>query len=240
MTSMPPSTMSDFSAVVTAYWNTQFGSADTAFSVVVDPALRHERRLMLLQTVDGRERAAVTAAMADQLSLLRQPCATPADLRQRLIEAGIALHGADSVFYFDAAATLPEVDTTALRRLDSRDASAFAEFHAAASEQDHDDAYVELDHWAVFGAFVDDRLVCAASAYPWNDAAIADLGVLTLAPFRGRGLAREVVRRIAGHARAAGYEPQYRCQQDNAASLALARAAGLQLFGHWDLVSPDA
>lgn len=239
MTLMPPCPMSNFPATAIAYWNTLFGIADPAFSVVVDPALHHERRLMLLQTVDGCERVAVTPAMADQLSLLRQSCATPADFRQRLAAAGIALHGADSVFYFNAAAALPEVDTANLRRLDSGDASAFAEFHAAASAQDHDDAYVELDHWAVFGAFVDERLVCAASAYPWNDAPIADLGVLTLAPFRGRGLARAVVRAISRHARGASYEPQYRCQQDNAASLALARACGLQLFGHWDVISAD-
>lgn len=194
---------------------------------------------MLLQGVDGRERVALTPAMAATLSLDAQPCTNLAQLRQRLDAAGIILHGADSVFYFEAAASLSGSEAAGLRRLTGADVAAFAEFQAAASEQDRDDAYVELDHWAVFGVFVDARLVCAASAYPWGESAIADLGVLTLVPFRGRGLARAVVHAIARHARAQGYELQYRCQQDNAASLALARAAGLMLFGCWDTISQD-
>lgn len=233
--------MPDFPTAAVTYWNTLFGSDSAAFSVHIDAPLRDGRRVMLLQTVDGRERAAVAPALAERLSLQRQPCATSTAFRQRLADAGVALHGADSVFYFDAAAadTLPRHDTAGLRRLDAADAAAFAQFQAAASEQDLDDAYVELDHWAVFGAFVDDRLVCVGSAYPWDEAPIADLGVLTLAAFRGRGLARAVVHAIGRYARDAGYEPQYRCQHDNAASLALARAAGLRLFGHWDVIAAD-
>lgn len=46
-----------------------------------------------------------------------------------------------------------------------------------------DDANVELDNWAVFGSFEEHRLVSAASMYPWDNAQIADLGVLTLTPF---------------------------------------------------------
>jgi len=102
-----------------------------------------------------------------------------------------------------------------------------------------DDAYVELDHWAVFGTFEQDRLVGAASAYPWQDAQIADVGVLTLAPFRGRGHARRVVREICKYVYGQGYEPQYRCQLDNLASAAVAKAAGLTLFGTWEVISPD-
>lgn len=72
-------------------------------------------------------------------------------------------------------------------------------------------------------------------AYPWEDnAQIADLGVLTLTPFRGKGHARKVVRSISKYARDQGYEPQYRCQLDNLASTALAKAAGLTLFGKWE------
>lgn len=231
--------MPEFAAVVLDHWNALFGDSAASFAIAVQASVSPDRRLMLLQTADGRERVTLTPTMAGALSLDTQPCTNLAQFRQRLDDMGIALHGADSVFYFDAAQSLPGSDLPALRQLGQDDAAAFAEFHAAASEQDRDDAYVELDHWSVFGAFVDERLVCAASAYPWNDGPIADLGVLTLAPFRGRGLARAVVHAVARHARAAGYEPQYRCQQDNAASLALARAAGLILFGCWDTISRD-
>jgi hypothetical protein len=47
--------------------------------------------------------------------------------------------------------------------------AAFAEFQAAAIEQDLDDAYVELDHCLTFGAFQQNRLVAAASMYPWDE-----------------------------------------------------------------------
>ena len=36
-----------------------------------------------------------------------------------------------------------------------------------------------------------------------------------------------------------GFEPQYRCQLDNAASNMLAANLGLQLFGQWETVMPD-
>nr|WP_244183506.1 GNAT family N-acetyltransferase [Xenorhabdus kozodoii] len=79
----------------------------------------------------------------------------------------------------------------------------------------------------VFGAFEQNRLISAASMYPWEEAPIADLGVLTLVPFRGKGYASKVVRSISQYACTQGYEPQYRCQLDNQASVALAKAAGL-------------
>ncbi|WP_244590783.1 GNAT family N-acetyltransferase [Xenorhabdus hominickii] len=70
-----------------------------------------------------------------------------------------------------------------------------------------------------------------------GDAQIADTGVLTLESFRGKGHARKVVRAISKYAYIQGYEPQYRCQIDNFASSALARAAGLKLFGKWEIAS---
>ena len=149
--------------------------------------------------------------------------------------------GRGELFYFtDAAraALLRGGPERGVRRLTGRDGSLFAEFRSGASEQDLDEAYVELDHWAVFGSFEAGRLVCAASMYPWEGEQLADLGVLTLAPARGRGHARRVVRASCRHAFTRGFEPQYRCQLDNAPSIALARNAGLTLFGTWEVLSP--
>ncbi|WP_374020919.1 GNAT family N-acetyltransferase [Paenibacillus thiaminolyticus] len=163
--------------------------------------------------------------------------------RRKLNEAGVTLHGADYLFYFSEAekkVLLQEHLGGELRRLTEQDDAVFSEFQSSASEQDLDDAYVELDHWAVFGSFEQNRLVSAASMYPWDNAQIADLGVLTLTPFRGKGHARRVVRSISKYACEQGYEPQYRCQLDNLASASLAKAAGLTLFGKWDLISPDS
>jgi hypothetical protein len=48
------------------------------------------------------------------------------------------------------------------------------------------------------------------------------------------------VRAACRYAYARGLEPQYRCQRDNAASLALAAAAGLTWFGTWEVVAPES
>jgi len=128
-----------------------------------------------------------------------------------------------------------------LRRLTEHDNEVFSKFEYSASKEDLEDAYVKLDHWAVFGSFEQNHLVSVASMYPWmEDSQIADIGVLTLTPFRGKGHARKVVRAISKYACEQGYEPQYRCQLDNHASVLLAKAAGLTLLGKWDVISPDS
>lgn len=117
--------------------------------------------------------------------------------------------------------------------------ASFEEFTGAAPENELDEAFVELDHWLVFGTFIDDRLACAASMYPWRGTRLADLGVITLPEFRGRGVGRVTVRAMSAEALRRGYEPQYRCQFDNTASVALARAAGFTRFGGWEVIDPD-
>lgn len=235
--------MSLFPRVVDDYWNARFRGhvvhADTGFALTINAALDDDRRVMVLERDDGAA-AVVTPSLADTLDLLRSPTRSLAAFRQRLRQADVSLHGADRVFYCPAAPLAPR-DAPSLRRarrLVESDHPAFAEFHRRASAQDLDDAFVEWDHWAVFGVFDDDRLVGAASAYPWGDAPIADLGVLTLASHRGRGYARDLVRAIARHAIERGHLPQYRCQIDNSASLALAHSAGLMSYGCWEVVSP--
>lgn len=192
---------------------------------------------------DGHVRVVLTPALADHLDLHPQQNLSEPDFRQKLNEAGILLHGADYLFYFSEAEKqilLQEPVKANLRRLTAQDKVIFDAFCSLASAEDLDGAYVELDHRAVFGAFDEDRLVCAASIYAWEDTKIMDLGVLTLDAFRGRGHARHVVRAICQYALENGYEPQYRCQLDNLASVALAKSAGLTLFGKWDTVFPDS
>ena len=242
-----------FSPVVTDFWHATFAgtrilSPSEAFTVAVDPGLSEDRRIMMLTTSDdGVVRAVLTPSAADALGLAEpqdptRPL-TESDFRRALTDAGVCLHGADNVFYFaedDRQALLDENPHDHVRQLTQADAATFAEFQSSAPEQDLDDAYVELDHWAVFGAFAQDRLVTAASMYPWANARLADIGVLTLPPFRGRGHARAVVRASSRHAAQQGYEPQYRCQLDNEASVALAKASGFTHFGTWEVVSAES
>lgn len=237
-----------FSPLVVDFWRAAFsGEAvvppDAAFTVTVNPDLGEDRRVMLLHTADGAARAVLTPSVADAAGLSKLRPRSEADLRRALSEAGIDLHPADNLFYFSQAdlnILLSEDSSPSVRQLSQADAASFAQFQSSASEQDLDDAYVELDHWAVFGAFEQDRLVTAASMYPWQDARIADLGVLTLPTYRQRGHARAVVRALCRHAAQQGYEPQYRCQLDNSASVAVAKAAGLTHFGTWEVMSPDS
>ena len=238
-----------FSPVVTDYWHAAFSGEDVvppepAFTLTVNAALSENRRVMVLRTIDGAVRAALTPQVADAAGLFELRPRSETDLRRALSEAGIAMYPADNLFYFsqpDLDALLGEDPHPSVRQLSSTDADAalFARFQSSASEQDLDDAYVELDHWAVFGAFVQDRLVTAASMYPWGDSRLADLGVLTLPEYRRQGHARAVVRALCRYAVQKGYEPQYRCQLDNHASLAVAATAGLTHFGTWEVVSPE-
>ncbi|WP_220388550.1 GNAT family N-acetyltransferase [Paenibacillus aquistagni] len=242
--------MPAFSQSIIDFWERSFVNGDIVYcdsilSITVNPELSEDRRVMVLETADGRIRAALTPLIADKIGLsqLQHQNLTIDTFQQKMHEAGVCLHGADYLFYYSNAnknILLQEGVKGDLRQLSAEDEDVFSAFQSSASEQDLDDAYIELDHWAVFGSFDEQQqLVSAASMYPWENARIADLGVLTLTSFRGKGHARQVVRSISKHAYEHGYEPQYRCQLDNAASTALAKAAGLTLFGKWDVISPD-
>jgi GNAT superfamily N-acetyltransferase len=199
--------------------------------------------MVLEEEPNGRTMAAVASELADRLNLAGRPDLGQPASRRLLDDASVRLNGADYLFYFregDKHSLSSGNSSAAARRLTAGDEAAFAAFEAASSVQDLDNACVELAHWAVFGAFEQDRLVCAASMYPWKDARIADTGVLTLPAFRGRGHARNDISAISRYAYAQGFEPQSRCQLDNHASVALAKAAGMTLFGRWEVVTPDS
>jgi GNAT superfamily N-acetyltransferase len=239
--------MLEFPRTITEYWDGLFAcgeviQADQDLTITINPSLSPQRRVMLLRQADGMTRAALTPQIANLLSLHAGAQLLPLQrFRARLSQVGVVLHPPDRIFYYPAAMQpgLVTASEAAARRLSERDAVAFAAFRSEASAQDQDGALVELDHWAVFGVFEQERLVSAASMYPWDSAAIADLGVLTLPGWRGKGYARALVRSISRHALGLAHQPQYRCQLDNSASTALARAAGFSLFGLWEVVSPD-
>jgi len=182
----------------------------------------------------------VTAEIAD-LDGVRQAM-SEAELRTALTAAGIEMNGADQLFFLPDARkeeVSAESDAPHVRRLTAADEAAFASFEASAPEADADEAWVELDHWVAFGAFAGDLLVAAGSAYPFREGSLlADIGVLTLPSHRGKGHARAVVRALARHTLAEGYEPQYRCQLDNTSSVILAERTGFLSIGTWDVPLP--
>ncbi|QUW23565.1 GNAT family N-acetyltransferase [Sporosarcina sp. Marseille-Q4063] len=237
-----------FSQTITDHWEALFSNGDVlyrdeVFTVVINPDLSEDRRLMILETYDRRVMVVLTPALADKLALSQQQNLSESVFRRKLKEAGVILHGLEYLYYFTESnknLLLKEKLEGSLRQLTEQDDAVFSAFQSSASKQDLDEAYVELDHWAVFGSFEQNRLVSAASVYPWGNAHIADIGILTLLPFRGKGHARKVVRSISKYVYEQGYEPQYRCSQSNHASAALAKASGLTIFGKWEVISPDS
>ena len=233
-----------FSRTVTDYWlpGTAADAAATTgvYRVITDGSLPDNISLMTLETSGGGRFLTLTSAQARRLGLTGAPTTGDLALRSALETAGAALHGADYLFYMpfdEQAAVRAETVPGGTRQLTFSDAEAFAEFAVAAPTEDMDEASVELDHWLVFGTFADGRLVAAASMYPWRGTHFADLGIITLPEYRGRGLAKRTVRAISARALAEGYEPQYRCQLDNAPSASLARATGFAQFGTWDVIA---
>jgi GNAT superfamily N-acetyltransferase len=232
-----------FSSVVTDFW--MRGVALTArpdrVHVVVDTTLTESRSVSLVDVTDGPQILALSPARAAALGLADGDERLPADIEAALSEARVTLNDPDAVFHLtttDAGSLAAERPPAGVRPLTADDQADFDRLIAASPEDDVDEAYVELDHWLVFGHWVDGRIVSAASMYPWDDSTLADTGVLTAPDYRGRGLGSATVRAMNARALELGFEPQYRCQLDNHASVALARSAGLTQFGSWKVILP--
>lgn len=230
-----------FTDIVTDHWlpaRAAHVPEEEAF-VVVDPDLPDNRAVSVVRVEDGPTIVAVSAANAARIGVDDGETIPADEATTRIAAAGIPLNDPDHLFYLpleEQQAIAAETHGIHTRRLTADDAQAFADMVAAAPAHELDEAFVELDHWLVVGTFVNTRLAAVASMYPWGATHLADLGVITLPEFRGRGLARVTVRALAAEALARGYEPQYRCQLDNAPSVALAIASGFRRFGEWTVI----
>ena len=236
-----------FSRTVTDHWFTSHASSCAgevgSYQIVVDDALPEHHSLVLLEPVARSGMLFATSATIERLGLSRQARIAGQALALALEAAHVELHGADHLFYLpveEHSAVRSERVPPWTRRLHEADADAFAVLSGEAPEEDLDEAFVDLGHWLAFGTFVDGRLVSVASAYPWRGTRLADIGVVTLPGYRGRGCAKATVRALSAAALAQGYEPQYRCQLDNAPSVALAGSAGFARFGTWDVIDDRA
>jgi len=232
-----------FSSVVTDHWTprqeTQVGREGAELPVVIDDALPDNRSIMVLELAGGGGVVTLTTSRAASLGLTDGATSTAASVLHAARRAGLEINDPDHLYYLPSSAQRELVDEVApasTRRLGEGDADLFGQLQETAPAADLDEAFVELDHWLVFGSFEDGRLVCAASMFPWRGTQLADLGVITLPSHRGRGLGRRTARAISAHALAQGYEPQYRCQVDNHASIALAAAAGFVRYGTWHVI----
>lgn len=207
----------------------------TGFRLAARQSLSHNASVQVLGH-QGRTLALVTDDVAAQPEI--RDATDQASFREAIANVGIEMNGPDHLFFLPSEKKLElyrSANAPHVRQLTKDDAAAFSEFEDSASEQDRDDAYVELGHWVVFGAFDGGSLIAAGSAYPFDNEPLADFGVLTLCNYRGQGHATEIVSAMARYALARGFEPQYRCQLDNLGSIALARKTGFVELGTWDI-----
>ena len=231
-----------FSPVVTEYWAQALAGRvlldEDRFRLTVNPDLTPQRQVGVLSTEEGT-RICLHPDVAEAAGL-SQPAAgtTVEDVLARVRAAKVELNGADHLHYLPvtaAEAVCTDTDDRPVRELTAADEALFTTFTAACSAEDLDEAFVELDHWLVFGVLDDGALVAAASAYVWDASRLADVGVITHPEHRRRGHARSVVRAISRRLLELDYQPQYRCFHTNAASAGVALSAGMARFGSWDM-----
>ena len=245
--------MTPFAPAIHQYWQTPFQGhtaySDAHLQVIVNPDLDVDEAVTILHTVsDALTRVALLPSIAQALHsqgiLSDNSPLTKSQLREALHNIGIAMHGADHVFYVPnnvRETWLQEPEPQFIRQLTQDDAMRFAELEYQTSDQELDQAQVALDDWAVFGVLDENNaLLSAASIYPWGNDSIVDIGVLTLAAARGKGHATRLIRAVGRYAMTQHYELQYRSQANNPASLALAEASGLALLGYWEIPTPSS
>lgn len=161
--------MIDVPRLIVDYWQAAFDGGvitNGKLSLTVSSALNRKRQAMVLECPGGLMRAALTPELAGRIGVNETEDITVVSLQERLIKAGIVLHDPEFLFYRpDDALKEPMIDQSrAPRQLTESDRGVFNAFHAEASEQDMEDAFVELDHWAVFGCFDGGRFVSAANS----------------------------------------------------------------------------
>ncbi|MEJ5105909.1 GNAT family N-acetyltransferase [Chryseobacterium sp. MYb328] len=235
------------SPIVQEYWKDQFQGEvlcdHPTFTLFLNDDLEEDSQIMTLEFPSGNNWAIINSKVVQYFKNISLTTLDFEKFVNILKDKQIFLYGADYIFYFPeeekrAILNLHSPENT--RPLTEHDAELFSTFESLSTEEDLDGAFVELDHWKTFGIFEENQLVTATSMYPWQDTQLSDIGVITLNDFRGKGYAQQAVRMISKAALQDGYEPQYRCQLDNTASIALAKKLNLSLFAKWNLISPES
>lgn len=126
-------------------------------------------------------------------------------------------------------------DGFSLRSLDRDHSDDFALIERlveSSDADDLDDAEIELDNLdAIIEVVVDGdgEIAAFSSGRPFEMAAkFGDIGIMTRPEHRGRGVGSAAVAALCHRLRAAGLEPLYRCDEDNAGSVKLSAVLGFE------------
>jgi GNAT superfamily N-acetyltransferase len=179
----------------------------------------------LLQRVQGWFCINVSRRCAEALGPLMER--TLGRTIRRLDDVYYALHG-------DAAAA---PDAT-VRLLGPGDLPLLASSRAEVQGAGFGSAGALLSEGIAAGAIVDGRLVAIAHTSAFTDRH-ADIGVSTLAPWRGRGLATAAASLVAARVRAGGHTPVWSTGEDNLASRRVAEKLGFREVGRRVYLIPE-
>lgn len=129
------------------------------------------------------------------------------------------------------APSVAEGYTLRIERSDDPEVLALLErFVEVSDDQELDDAEIyleELDEIVHLVIGPDGHIAAYASGHPFAMApAYSDIGVLTHADHRGKGLGAAAVRSLSNQLLADGIEPLYRCDEGNAGSVRLSGSIG--------------
>ncbi|MGJ8529891.1 GNAT family N-acetyltransferase [Maritalea sp.] len=227
------------------YWEFLFGISndqpnDTKLSIFVADSLPNTHSLMQLNRFDDSTFIAMTTDMAAKLSL--STASTQIDIDSALTIAQMHWYEPDDLFYLDEGEQrrlLNGTDSNNVRLLSTEDAELFEAFEKENSEEDLENAGVELDNDIVFGFISDGQLICVADCYSWKQSKLADIGVLTTAKWRGKGIATQVVQSLSRYALSHELGPQYRSQEANRSSIGVATKLGMKRYGSWRVAVPN-
>lgn len=178
----------------------------------------------------------IDPALTALLEHLSQALQTPVTLTGEAIRTSahdypLSITASDVLCYLEPNAFRPVEAEVPFRsqQLTLADRAALERLHTACSEDDVDNAYVEIDHDTVWGVWHDRDVVAAASMYGTRSG-FHDIGVLTHPAFRGRQLGKVVVSALCSYALAQDALVQYRCHEDLWSSLRLAQALGFRKY----------
>lgn len=142
-------------------------------------------------------------------------------------DLAVTAYPADPYFYLDSARFSP-VETTGVRVLTPDDRPLLAELHAHVEENRR--WYVEIDHPIVFGRFVDETLVAAASHFLFDDFRVAAPGVMTRRDRRQDGHGTAVVSAAVQWALERDWIVEWCTNERNLGSMGIARRLGFSRF----------
>lgn len=217
---------------VNAYWAEYFGCAPATLFSGSAQIIPHGPGLADYAGIyahfrggedDGRAVISLPPERLDALrALLPAGPATPASLSAAFLAHSTAIIGPAYLGYAEAVAA----PAHSARVLDAADAAAVRELESACdgTEWEHGGS-APLDGCPLSGVFVSGRLAALAGYEVWGGS-IAHISIITHPGFRGRGLGRSAVARLAARALSAGLVPQYRTLGSNLASVRVAESLG--------------